>query len=350
MPRPVVQVRPNGGDPTDLGNGADFPADSFFDVFFEIDIEDGPLVLAAGDFLIAKELVRFTNNDGEEELRWVWEMHGSHDDETASDLGDAPDSTNNFNMLMWTYPSGTQANFPTVYQSPGVPPHGPIHAQPLVDSYLGQAVTLEKEADIMAYQDPTNNIIPPNNAADLDLADDGLLGLPLKMPNCMQTRFQYIVTNNGVAEARWFNAWADFNRDGDWDDVHTCTLPDGTQINVPEHIVVDQDLSTLPLGVNTVTTPPFYSWHPNTTTPDNPEPIWVRLTLAESTWAGSGGTGIVGTGGSGPSGGHQFGETEDYYFVPEVPPDCDCADLTGDGLVSLPDFACMAQQWLSTCP
>ena len=64
----------------------------------------------------------------------------------------------------------------------------------------------------------------------------------------------------------------DFNRDGDWDDVHVCTLPDGTQINVPEHIVADQDLSTLPLGVNTVTSLPFYSWHPNTTTTDNPEP------------------------------------------------------------------------------
>jgi hypothetical protein len=70
----------------------------------------------------------------------------------------------------------------------------------------------------------------------------------------------------------------------------------------------------------------------------------VRLTLAEQHWVGSG------SGGSGPAAGNQYGETEDYYFVPVVPPDCDCADLTGDGFVDINDFACFAAKWLQTCP
>ena len=345
--RNAIQIRPNGGNPIPLDGGADFPADSFFDVFFTLDVENGPLVMNAGDFLIAKELIRFKNNAGQPELRWVWEIHEAHEDKTAGDLGDAPDSTNNFNMLMWTYPSGTQANFPTVYQSPGVPPHGPIHRQPLVYAHLGQAVTLEKEADIMADQDPTNNIIPPNNAADLDFADDGLIGLPLTMPNCGTTRFRYIVTNMTPAgQPKYFNAWADFNRDGDWDDIGTCTLPDGTTVSVPEHIVADQDLSALPPGVHTLTTPAFYSMHPTTAAL---EPIWIRLTLAEQKWRGSG-AGVTGFGGSGPAAGYQYGETEDYYFTPKIPPVCGCADITGDGFVDLNDFVCFAIKWLQTCP
>jgi hypothetical protein len=198
----------------------------------------------------------------------------------------------------------------------------------------------------MADQDPTNNIIPPNNAADLDFADDGLIGLPLTMPNCGQTSFQYIVTNNSNAgQPKYFNAWADFNRDGDWDDVLICTLPDGTNVNVPEHIVADQDLTALPPGIYTLTTPAFYTMHPSA----DPEPIWLRLTLAESKWVGSG-AGLIGYGGSGPPAGNQYGETEDYYFTPEIPPVCGCADITGDGFVNLDDLLCLSRKWLQTCP
>lgn len=328
IPVPVAQL-PSG----------DFAVDSFFDITYEIDVDPG-LKLAAGDFLLARELIEFENNAGQTEQRWIFEIHEAH--EEVFDLGDAPDSTNSHNMQMWTYPSGTLASFPTVYQM-GSPPHGPIHYQPQADAFLGQTVTGEHEADTGFDMDPTNNIIPPNNAADLDWADDGLLGLPLKMPNCKQTQFQYIVTNNIAGSAKYFNAWADFNRDGDWDDVHTCTLSDGTTVNVPEYIVVDQDLSTLPVGVNTVTSPLFYSWH-QTNAAGTIEPIWVRLTLAESKWVGSG------SGGSGPATGNQYGETEDYYFVPVVPPACGCADLTGDGFVDISDFACLAAKWLQTCP
>ena len=39
--------------------------------------------------------------------------------------------------------------------------------------------------------------------------------------------------------------------------------------------------------------------------------MWMRISLSEQRWSGGGGT--IGYGGSGPQGGYEFGETEDYY-------------------------------------
>lgn len=117
---PVLQ----GGVPISPDNWVDFPAESFFDVYFELDVEE-PFVLNAGDILVVRELVSFVNNVGETEDRWVWEIHKAHAAE--SDLGDAPDSTNSFGaMVMTAYPWGVQADYPSVYLA-GSPPHGPLH-------------------------------------------------------------------------------------------------------------------------------------------------------------------------------------------------------------------------------
>jgi len=325
------------GAPIGPDNPHDFPADSFFDVFFDIDVEGG-LTLNAGDILIMRQLQHFINNSGEQDFRWVYEIHEAHEGE--SDLGDAPDSTNNFGVAMTAYPWGVQANYPTVYLT-GSPPHGPIHTAPTAVAHLGQMVTQEWEADIGFDQDPTNNILPRNNQANRDLADDGLLNLPLKMPHCIQSKFKYLVNVITPNVTLYFNAWADFNRDGDWDDSFNC--PDGTTVS--EWIVRNQVLMGLPVGITTITTPPYMSWHPAGVAgaSSDTQPIWLRITLAENRWSGSG------SGGSGPPGGNTYGETEDYYFTPKVE-GCDCMDFNLDGIVNFRDFAKFANSWLTSCP
>lgn len=234
--------------------------------------------------------------------------------EEWQDLGDAPDSSNNYGLIMTAYPmggpAGVVANFPTVYQT-GSPPFGPIHWQPWAIAYLGQAVTGEREADIGLDQDPTNNILPPNDVPDRDGADDGLIQ-PLIFPNCYPSTFNYVVTvTNPVAQQLFFNAWCDWNRDGDWNDTMMCQ----PQRPAPEWAVQNQPVFLPGPGTFVMTTPTFLPWHPL----PGPDalPMWMRLTLSEQPWPPAGGT--IAAGGEGPANGYQFGETEDYYVTPEVP-------------------------------
>jgi hypothetical protein len=235
-------------------------------------------------------------------------------DQPKHDLGDAPDSTNSSGFAMTAYPPGgppgVQANYPTVFAA-GSPPYGPIHWQPTAVAFLGNAVTLENEADIGPDQDPVNNIIPPTDNPDKDGADDGLL-LPLVFPHCYPAQFNYIVTVTGpMAAPLYVNAWCDWNRDGDWDDIMPC--PHGP---ADEWAVQNQMLTFAGPGIYTFTTPPFLPWHP-VGAPGDRLPLWLRITLSEQPWQP--GAGIVGWGGSGPAAGYQFGETEDYYVAPEIP-------------------------------
>lgn len=230
-----------------------------------------------------------------------------------ADLGDAPDSTNNSGFLMTAYPPGgppgVQANYPTVFGT-GSPPYGPIHWQPTAVAFLGQAVSFENEADIGPDQDGVNNIIPPTDSPDRDGADDGLL-LPLVFPHCFPAQFNYVVTvTNPVPTLLYVNAWCDWNRDGDWDDIMPC--PHGT---ADEWAVQNQMLTFVVPGTYTVTTPQFLPWHP--VAPGDRLPLWMRITLSEQPWQP--GPGTIGYGGSGPANGYQYGETEDYYVTPEVP-------------------------------
>ena len=228
-----------------------------------------------------------------------------------ADLGDAPDSSNSYPpALMTAYPPATPANFPTVYVM-GSPPHGPIHRQPEAVAFLGDNVTLDEEADIGPDEDGVNNIDPPNDAPDQDGADDGI-PVPLLLPHCVPTTFEYVVT---VTNPAWrslnINVWFDWTRDGDWDDVPLCT--DNTP--APEWAVQNQVFTVTGAGRFKVTTPAFVPWHLLTSPTDAP-PIWMRITLSEQAWDPVGPT--EGHGGSGPSEGYEVGETEDYYFVPNV--------------------------------
>ena len=289
--------------------------------------------------------------------------------EPVSDLGDAPDSTNSSGVLTMTaYPGPViLANFPTVY-SIGSPPYGPLHLAPTAAFYLGRSVTLENEADIGPDQDGINNLDVTMDIPDLDVADDGV-AIPLLLPRCRMVTFDYIVTVVDPTQPIYANVWFDWNRDGDWDDIATCDLGKPAD----EWAVQDQPLAFATPGSYIVTTPPFRTYD-NVNVSDLAD-IWMRITLSETPWTPSA------SGGSGPMGGYQFGETEDYYFIPDMScsscADFDLngvidwldlreltsnwlwktdytdfreADLDCDGDIQFDDFAVLAQQWMSSCP
>ncbi len=229
------------------------------------------------------------------------------------DLGDAPDSSNSFPPTpMLAYPAtGVVADYPTVYET-GSPPYGPIHWEPKAFVYLGKRVSLENEADIGFDEDAHNNLDPPADLPDQDDADDGVQ-LPLVLPHCQRATLDYVVTIvNSIPGPVYVNVWCDWNRDGDWNDVTEC--PTGDQ--APEWAVQNQQLLFTGAGTFTITTPQFMCWHPSDVA--EPPPMWMRITVAEQPW------GVIASaaihGGSGPVGGYQYGETEDYYIYPSKEP------------------------------
>lgn len=225
------------------------------------------------------------------------------------DLGDAPDSTNNFSVPMTAYP-GIQAKYPTVYMA-GSPPYGPIHWQPHAVAYLGDSVSLEAEADIGPDSDVLNNIDPNNNASNRDSADDGVLNIAYFMSHYPGVTFYYRVTVMTPNVPLYVNAWFDWNCDGDWDDVlDWCDRP------APEWAVKNQALKFNASGVYKVKSSPFTTWVPREPNESFPGDLWMRITLSEQPWIGSG------VAGSGPANGYQFGETEDYHFEPLFPLHC----------------------------
>jgi hypothetical protein len=229
------------------------------------------------------------------------------------DLGDAPDSTNNFGVEMFAYSSphvNAKANYPTVYMT-GSPPYGPIHWQPNAVAYLGNSVSLEAEADIGLDSDGRNNIIPNYDLSDLDNADDGVLNMPLFMNHYPGQAFWYQVTVVTPNVPLYVNAWFDWNGDGDWEDVlDWCGNP------APEWIIQNQTLTFNTPGVYTVKSSPFTPWQPREDPVSILGLLWMRITLSEQPWTGSG------VAGSGPANGYQFGETEDYHFAPLFPIYC----------------------------
>lgn len=248
------------------------------------------------------------------------------DPNRLGDLGDAPDGmTNHFNAIMTAYPPGggplgIGARFPTVYRE-GAPPYGPIHWNPAGQAWLGANISAEYDADLAPDADPVINIDPPANLPDRDRFDDGVL-FPLVLPHCQPSRFQFIL-NAAVPNTYYVNAWFDWNRDGDWDDVFEC--PDATP--TPEWAVQNMPVTPAAPGPHIRTTPPFTPWHPG----QDPTPIWMRITLSEIPWDPAG---FQGGGGSGPAEGYATGETEDYYVETYefVEPDLDFGDAP-DGLI-----------------
>ena len=268
----------------------------------------------------------------------------------ALDLGDAPDSSNNSSRNMTAYPkggpSGVRAYYPTVFNdASGAGPYGPVHLNPQAVAHLGSTITNEAEADIGQDQDGINNIGPQSNSPDRDKGDDGVI-FPFNLAHCSWTTFDYFVNIINPGTGLWVNVWFDWNRDGDWDDnsstTSTLICPKGL---VSEWAVQNQYLFNLTAGLHQITTPAFLSCHPKNT----PEEIWMRITLSEKPWKGGSNPGSRGNGGSGPQTGYEYGETEDYYFIPKTSYTA-CEDFNGDGKINLADLATFTADWLENCP
>ncbi len=232
------------------------------------------------------------------------------------DLGDAPDSTNTFpntKMLAYTDPN-IQANFPTIFWT-YFPPYGPIHWQPEKKFYLGKDVSFESGADTGYDEDTNNNLYPPGDLSNRDGADDSIK-LPLVLPHCQEAKISFTLTNISptVTSPIYLNVWCDWNRDGDWDDLIECV--DGTTI--PEWAVQNTPIIINFAGNVSLDTPPFMCWNPLNNN-NEPDPMWLRISVAEKAWSTSYPT-LTGHGGSGPDEGYEYGETEDYLIYAKEDP------------------------------
>jgi hypothetical protein len=265
--------------------------------------------------------------------------------QNKTDLGDAPDSTNNFHVAMRAYAAQgslpvVTASYPTVYNDgSGTGPYGPVHLNAQVVAFLGNKITRETEADIGPDEDGVNNIRPSINTPDLDQGDDGVV-FPLNMPNCRYTTIDYIVNVIDPNVDLWVNIWLDWNRDGDWDDTLDC--PSGP---VPEWAVQNQYLFNLHSGLNQITSHAFLSWHPENGRKD----IWMRITLSGQPYRGGSNPGVKGNAGSGPRTKYTIGETEDYHFTPDTSASV-CEDYNGDGKIDMNDLVAFTSDWLANCP
>jgi len=267
-----------------------------------------------------------------------------------TDLGDAPDKTNNFGKIMHAYTSQgllqvlVPANFPTVFDDGSdQDPVGPVHLNDIPVAFLGESVTEETEADIGFDEDGENNIRPQNDTANHDGGDDGVV-LPINMPHCRWATIDYNITVLDPNVNLWVNIWLDFNRDGDWDDTLEC--PAGA---VNEWAVQNQFLWNLSDGLNELTSRAFLSSHPE----QGNKNIWMRITLSEQPWRGGSHPGELGNAGSGPITKYEIGETEDYFFVPDTTDDTECplcVDFNEDGVIDMDDLSAITAAWLETCP
>jgi PKD repeat protein len=226
------------------------------------------------------------------------------------DFGDAPDGTTSIGTAMTAYAFGDSkpviARFPTVLDE-GSPPCGPMHLHPREAAFLGTSVTIEDAAEQGEDEDKVNNIVPAGDKPDLDGGDDGV-PMPLKIEGSSPMTFQYTVTVADTSKARgmFVNAWFDWNRDGDWDD----DIDTGTS-TVPEWAVQNQIIPFSGPGTFSFMTPEFMAYDAD---PASGKQVWMRITLAEIPWTADFAGMKQGSGGCGPSGGYQYGETEDYCF------------------------------------
>jgi uncharacterized repeat protein (TIGR01451 family) len=235
------------------------------------------------------------------------------------DLGDAPDSTNHGTATptgtpMWAYP-GVLAHFPTVYDPtlPGNAPLGPIHwdAKGTWDCvWLGADVSIEGEADTGWDQDMSplgNNIQPDQQISNRD-ADDGVANVALQSQySCGQTSVTFSATNAlSTQQAQvYINVWFDWTHDGDWDDTPDTGDCLAGVLPVPERAVQNHIVILTP-GLNSgLMTPTFWFL-----TPLPGQTIWMRIMLTVIPVSASN------SDGSGPVGGYEYGETEDYELGP----------------------------------
>jgi hypothetical protein len=213
----------------------------------------------------------------------------------GGDLGDAPDSTNNFGVGMTAWTAGPPARFPTVFFA-GTQPTGPFHQNPTLLFHLGADVSCERQADSGPDCDGLNNIDPPANVANQDRFDDGI-AWPI-LGNCQRIQVRYRVTVLPGAPANaYVNVWGDWTSNGAWGDRPTCN-----GMVADEWAVQNQVIALPGPGVFTYSTPAFLPIRTG-------RPQWARITISDAPASGA-----AARVGSGPASSWRYGETEDYVL------------------------------------
>ena len=255
------------------------------------------------------------------------------------EVGDAPTSWNHGpNTPMTAYP-GVLANFPVVAGvATPTDGHGMCHLG-IAASYLGPAPlpskSFENDADLPPDQDGPTNIDPLTNTADRDGHDDGVT-FPAILPSCTPVLIDVegsIEGMMGPPPVYWVEVWADWNRDGDWNDTDLCAC--GVDEWAVQDFPVLADLMTRRFSASI----PIVPCHPVSMT----DPLWVRVTLSNREFLPS-----VGSHPQLAAGGVNHweaclwdGETEDYYVVSDVEfvPEWGSIALLGSGLAGLAGYA-----------
>ncbi len=274
-------------------------------------------------------------------------------DNPFSDLGDAPDSSNNHGQNNTAYP-GVPGRFPTVYQNtPANQPAGPRHTNVSMEAILGNAITREQGADGGADADGINNILrdpPPGSGgvtdtANNDRGDDGWRNPDVPILNCRRTDLVVTIrkATNAQQDQMYLNVWFDGNRDGDWEDTGVCQSDNGQQSRSYEWIVQDRavDLTAIPAGSSqTITVTTLLVYNPADEDPETRgKAHWVRFTLSDTPAPRNPATNLADGRGPNPNDtppAYAFGETEDHIYRLSPPEDPSNGELILQKQVQVP--------------
>jgi hypothetical protein len=245
----------------------------------------------------------------------------------APDLGDAPDSSNQFGQNNTAYPAGgVLGNFPTVFNVPVGQAAGPRHANQSLQGFLGNWVSAELAADGGPDEDPVNNILrgPGGGVGDVanrDRADDGWQDPNTPFFHCSKRKLKVRVNRPaGATLANMvLNVYIDGDKDGAWQSTTPCNGPGAGVHTAYEWIVQNEPINMAAIAPGGFADLDIVTERVLNVTEGSPH--WMRFTLSEAP-APVGAGGLSDGRGRHPSVsafGYQFGETEDYLQLPPPP-------------------------------
>lgn len=254
---PWVSVTHNDGQPISPVRPHHIMPDSFFDIFLESAPPPGgnqfgvmnPFSIEPSGFLVMRQLVGFTNNNGLYEERWFWEIHGARGD-----------------VIPCCFPDGTchEVTPDQCFQFGGTPAPGPCFpVNPCPQPELGACcygtdVILCVITDPLTCQQQFNGqwMGPGTNCADLNgnqIAD--ICEFQPELGACCYgtTAILCVITDQITCEQQFFGVWmgpgttcADLNVNGIADicehpeEPEACCLPDGQCVTLPPNDCLEQ--------------------------------------------------------------------------------------------------------------